>query len=108
MPVTQAAATLASIAGSGTTVSGIVQFTLFGRRMHLTALPGGLPAAAMAAWITVPTTVTNELVVCAVNPSKQTAVCSEDLLGDPLIGGTVTLSIDSGSGGVAIARGTVH
>jgi hypothetical protein len=62
----------------------------------------------MAAWITVPTTVTNELVVCAVNPSKQTAVCSEDLLGDPLVGGTVTLSIDSGSGGVAIARGTVH
>ena len=107
-PVTQAAATLASIAGSGTTVSGTVQFTLFGRRMRLTAGPAGLPSSAVAAWITVPTTVTNELIVCAVNPSNQTAVCSEDLLGDPLIGGTVTLSIDSGSGGVAIARGTVH
>jgi hypothetical protein len=107
-PLSQAAATLASIAGSGTTVSGTVQFTLFGRRMHLTAQPSGLPPAAVAAWITVPTTVTNELVVCAVNPSNQTAVCSEDLLGDPLIGGTITLSIDRGSGGVAIARGTVH
>jgi hypothetical protein len=107
-PVTQATATLASIAGSGTTVSGTVQFTLFSRRMHLTAQPAGLPSAGVAAWITVPTTVTNELVVCAVNDSKQTAVCSEDLIGDPLIGGTVTLSIDSGKGGVAIARGTVH
>jgi hypothetical protein len=84
-----------------------VQFTLNGRRMHLTAGPSGLPASAQAAWITVPTTVTNELLPCAVNPTNQTAVCGEDMVGDPLIGAQVTLSIDSGAGGVPVARGPV-
>ena len=106
-PVTQAQATLAAIPGVGSTTSGTVQFTLFGRRMRLTASPSGLPSNAVATWITVPTTVTNEMLVCAVNASNQTAVCSEDLLGDPLIGAVATLSTDSGSGGVAVARGTI-
>ena len=75
--------------------------------MHLTAGPSGLPASAQAAWITVPTTVTNEFLACAVNPTNQTAVCGEDMLGDPLIGAQVTLSIDSGTGGVPVARGPV-
>jgi hypothetical protein len=106
-PVTQAQATLAAIPGSGAAVAGTIQFTLTGRRIHLTAAPTGLPAGAMAAWITVPTTVTNELLPCAVNPSNLTAVCGEDLLGDPLIGATATLSTDGGSGGTAVARGVI-
>jgi hypothetical protein len=56
----------------------------------------------------VPTTITNEWLACAVNPSNNTTSCSEDLLGDPLIGAVATLSVDSGSGGVAVARGTIH
>ena len=106
-PVTQASATLAAIPGSGGMAAGTVQFTLIGRRMHLTAGPTGLPTSAQAAWISVPTTITNELLVCAVNPANQTAVCNDEMLGDPLIRGQVTLSIDSGSGGVPVARGPI-
>jgi hypothetical protein len=75
--------------------------------MHVTASPTGLPAGSVAAWLTVPTTVTNEWLDCAVNDAALSAICSEDLLGDPLIGGTVTFSIDMGQGGIAAARGTV-
>jgi hypothetical protein len=107
-PVTQAQATLAAITGSGGAAAGTVQYTLTGRRMRLTATASGLPSTGQAAWVTIPTTVTNEFVACAVNPSNNTTGCSEDLLGDPLIGAVVTLSVDSGSGGVAIARGTIH
>jgi hypothetical protein len=106
-PVTQASAALGAIPGSGGMAAGTVQFTLNGRRMRLTAGPSGLPASAQAAWISVPTTVTNELLPCAVNPTNQTAVCSEDMLGDPLISAQVTLSIDSGTGGVPVARGPI-
>jgi hypothetical protein len=107
-PVTQAQAALTAIAGSGVAVAGTVQFSVVGRRMHLTATASGLPASGQAAWLTVPTTITNEWLACAVNPSNNTAVCSEDLLGDPLLGAVVTLSVDSGSGGVPVARGTAH
>jgi len=106
-PVTQASATLAPIAGSGGMAAGTVQFTLTGRRMHLTAAPSGLPATARAAWISVPTTVTNEWLACAVNPTNQTAVFNDEMLGDPLIGAQVTLSIDSGNGGVPVGRGPI-
>ena len=106
-PVIQASAALAAIPGSGGTAAGTVQFTLNGRRMHLTAGPTGLPTSAVAAWITVPTTVTNELLPCAVNPTNQTAVCGEDMVGDPLIGAMVTLSTDSGTGGVPVGRGPI-
>jgi hypothetical protein len=107
-PVTQAQATLTAIPGSGGSVTGTVQYTLIGRRMHLTANATALPSTGRAAWVTIPTTVSNEFVACAVNPSNNTAGCSEDLLGDPLIGAVATLSVDSGSGGVAVARGTIH
>jgi hypothetical protein len=106
--VIQASAPLAALPGAGGMAAGTVQFNLSGRRMRLTANPSGLPASAEAAWLTVPTTVTNELLACAVNPTNQTAVCGGDLLGDPLIGATVTLSIDSGSGGVPVARGPIN
>jgi hypothetical protein len=106
--VTQAQATLAAIPGSGGAAAGTVQYSLIGRRMHLNASATGLPSSGQAAWVTIPTTVTNEFVACAVNPSNNTTGCSEDLLGDPLIGSVATLSVDSGSGGVAVARGTIH
>jgi hypothetical protein len=76
--------------------------------MHLTASANGLPSTGQAAWVTIPTTVTNEFVACAVNPTNNTTGCSEDLLGDPLIGAVATLSVDSGAGGVAVARGTIR
>ena len=76
--------------------------------MHLTATASGLSSTGRAAWVTIPTTVTNEFVACAVNPANNTAGCGEDLLGDPLIGAVATLLVDSGSGGVAVARGTIH
>ncbi len=104
-PVTQAQATLTGVAASAAT--GTVQMSVVGRRMHATASPTGLPAGSVAAWLTVPTTVTNEWLACAVNAANLTAICSEDLLGDPLIGGTVTFSVDMGQGGTAAARGTV-
>ena len=104
-PVTQAQATLTAIAGASAT--GTVQITLVGRHMHLTATASNLPTTGVAAWMTVPTTVTNEFLACAVNPANQTAFCGEDLLGDPLIGAVATLSVDSGAGGVAVARGTI-
>ncbi|PWU06001.1 MAG: hypothetical protein C5B51_13195, partial [Terriglobia bacterium] len=93
-PVTQAQAALTAFGSS--MAGGTVQFTLAGRRMRLTAAPTGITGPA--AWLSVPTTVTNEFVACAVNPANGTAGCSGDLLGDPLIGSVVTLSVDSGSG----------
>ncbi len=107
-PVTSAQASLGAIPGSGGATAGTVQFTLAGRRIRVSANASGLAPAAVAAWITVPTTVTNELIDCAVNPANQTMGCNGDLIGDPLIGSTVTLSTDSGSGGVPVARGTVR
>jgi|SRR5579871_3309830 len=102
---TPASAALAPITGSAMAASGTVQFGLLGRRMHLTAALAGI--AGPGAWLTIPTTVTNEYVPCAVNTSNNTASCYEDLLGDPLIGATVTLSSDSGTGGVAVARAQI-
>ncbi len=104
-PLTSAQATLTGTAGSAAT--GTVQMSVVGRHMHATASPASLPAGSVAAWLTVPTTVTNEWLACAVNPASLSAICSEDLLGDPLIGGTVTFSVDMGQGGIAAARGTV-
>jgi hypothetical protein len=102
--VTQASAKLLGI---GNAASGTVEFVTLGRRMHLFANASGLPPSAVAAWITVPTTVAIEMLPCAVNPANVTAVCSDDLLGDPLIGAMTTLSTDAGTGGVATARGMI-
>jgi hypothetical protein len=104
-PVSTASATLKGIGTSAAT--GTVQFNLVGRKIRVTASPASLPSGSVAAWLTVPTTVTDEWAACAVNPTDLSAVCNEDLIGDPLLGGTVTLSVDSGQGGVAAARGTV-
>ncbi len=103
--LTSAQASLAAVAGSS--AAATVQVAASGRKLRLTANATNLPASGVAAWLTVPTTLTNEFLACAVNPTNHTAFCAEDLLGEPLIGATVTLSVDSGQGGSAVARGAV-
>lgn len=97
--VAQAQAVLAPI-GSGKT-QATVQMAVFGRRMHAASSPTGV--VGNAAWLVIQTTVGNELVPCAVDPKSGNAGCGEDLVGDPLVGAPVTLSVDS----VAVARGTI-
>lgn len=103
--VTSAQATLKGVGTSAAT--GTVQMNLVGRHIRVTASPTTLPSGSVAAWLTIPTTVADEWLACAVNAATLSAVCSEDLLGDPLIGAVVTLSTDNGQGGVAAARGTI-
>jgi hypothetical protein len=55
---------------------------------------------AQTVLITVPTTVGNEVIPCADNTSTGIAIRGVDLIGDPLIAATVTLSGD----GVPLAR----
>jgi len=97
--VTTASATLASL-GSGT-AKATVQMQSYGRRFHVYAAPTGI--SGRTAWLVIQTTVGNELLQCAVNPSTGAGGCGEDLVGEPLIGGPITLSVD----GVAAARGTI-
>jgi hypothetical protein len=97
--VTTATATLASI-GTGA-AKATVQMQSYGRRFHVYAAPTGI--SGRTAWLVVQTTVANEVVQCAVNSSSGVGGCGEDLVGEPLIGAPITLSVD----GVAAARGTI-
>jgi hypothetical protein len=78
-----------------------VQMQSYGRRFHVYAAPTGI--SGRTAWLVIQTTVGNELLQCAVNASTGAGGCGEDLVGEPLIGGPITLSVD----GVAAARGTI-
>jgi hypothetical protein len=70
---------------------GTVKFVVdAGRRVHVAAQ---LSAISGPASLTIPTTVWNEVVHCALNTTTNTGSCDDFLLGDPLIGGTVTLSV---------------
>jgi hypothetical protein len=60
------------------------------RRVHVAAQPSAISGPAS---LTIPTTVWNEVVHCALNTTTNTGSCDDFLLGDPLIGGTVTLSV---------------
>jgi hypothetical protein len=104
-PITSATAALSGTGSSAAT--GTVQISAIDRKLHATANPTGLPAGSMAAWLTVPTTITNEWLACAVNAAALSAVCSEDLIGEPVIGAQITFSVDMGQGGVAAARGII-
>lgn len=98
-PLGAAQAKLQPIASSLS--AGSVQMTVDrNRRMHVQAHLTGISDAA---WLTIPTTVWNEVVHCSVNASSNSATCDDFLLGDPLIGGTITLSVN----GSASARGTI-
>jgi hypothetical protein len=90
-----------NMSGSGA-ASGTVRTTSDGgRRTRLKAKITGVAGAAVS--LTVPTTVANELVHCAVTTSSASANCDDFLLGDPLIGSVMTLAVDQS----AVARGTV-
>src|SRR5205807_569920 len=96
-PVSQAQASLTPI-GAGT-AKATVQMTLAGRRMVAVSFPTGVSGST--AWLVVPTTVGTEVVQCGVDTTSGAAGCRDDLVGDPMIGAPVTLSVD----GVAVARG---
>lgn len=96
---TAAKAVLAPV-GSGS-VSGTVHMVLQDRRIYVDSFPTGIQG--QAAWLTIPTTVGNEVTPCAVDVTAASAVCGEQLIGDPLIGATVTLSVDF----AAVARGII-
>ncbi len=97
-PVVLAHADLAPI-GQGAASADVWVRAQGSRRLRLRAEVSGLTAAT--AWLVVPTTVGNEVVPCAVGPKGGTALCSDLLLGDPLVGGRITLSSDEN----AVARG---
>jgi len=99
-PPPQAPTTLtqAVLAGGA---QGSVTMSLVGRSIRVSGYPTGVPGSR--AWLVIPTTVGNETVSCAVDPSTSKAVCNETLFGDPLIGSVVTLSVD----GNAAARGPI-
>ena len=97
---TSAKANLVSTASSNAPL-GTISMVLQNRRVYLYSYPMGIHG--QAAWLTVPTTVGNELAECAVNTQTSQAVCGEQVIGDPLIGSIVTLSVD----GVAVAKGTI-
>ena len=71
------------------------------RRVYVYSFPTGVQG--QGAWLTIPTTVGNELTSCAVNTQSVSAVCGEQLIGDPLIGSVITLSVDA----APVASGTI-
>jgi hypothetical protein len=88
-------------ATSGLGAFGTVKFVVDeSRRMHVAAQLSGITGPAS---LTIPTTVWNEVVHCALNTTTNSASCDDFLLGDPLIGGTVTLSVSQ----APAARGIV-
>ena len=97
-PYAQAIANLAPIGGGA--AAGTVHLSPdASRRMLIQVSPTGV--AGTSAQLTVSTTVTTELVPCTV--SGGTAVCSQELLGDPLLGSVITLSVNE----AAVASGVV-
>ncbi len=78
-----------------------VSMTPDARVLRISAYPTGVKGSTVL--ISLSTTVTNEVLPCADDPASGNAVCGGDLMGDPLIGSMVTLSVD----GVPVARGPV-
>ena len=97
-PTTKTQATMQAFSAGGPT--GGVTMTLQGRVMRADALLQAVSGTYVLLNIT--TTVGNEQVGCAVNPAGTTH-CDANLLGDPIIGGSVLLGVD----GVPVARGTI-
>jgi hypothetical protein len=96
---TQTQAVLSPIGGAS--AAGMVSMTLDARVVRVAAMPTGVTAQTVL--INVPTTVGNEVIPCAGNVTSAFAQCGADLIGDPLIGATVTLSGD----GVPLGRGVI-
>lgn len=87
---------------SGGTVSATVLMAVDpnNRRMEVESTIHGVLGPA---WLTIPTTVANEIVHCSVDSATNTASCDEFLLGDPLVGAVATLSVNAS----AAARGPI-
>jgi hypothetical protein len=98
--LTSAIATLKPLPGSSAGPL-TVNMTPDARVLRLSAYPTGVKGSTVL--ISLSTTVTNEVVPCAADTASGNAVCGADLIGDPLIGSMVTLSVD----GVPVARGPV-
>jgi hypothetical protein len=80
---------------------GTVRTRLVGRRVHVDGIPTGV--SGTSALISITTTVGNESVPCGVDGASKRAFCNGYLIGDPLVGGTVTLAVD----GVPVSRGLI-
>ena len=98
--LSSATAVLKPLAGSS---AGQVTVNMMpdARVMRLSAYPTGVKGSTIL--VSLSTTVTNEVVPCAADTASGNAVCGADLMGDPLIGSMVTLSVD----GIPVARGPV-
>ena len=90
-----------NLTGSGAASGTVHTRSDGGRRTRLTATIKGVAGTTTS--LTVPTTLANELVHCAVTTSSASAKCDDLLLGDPLIGSVMTLAVDQ----TAVARGTI-
>jgi len=99
-PPTAATQAVLSSLGGGM-AQGTAQTLLIGRRIHLGVAPTGITGAS--ALVVVTTSVGNETIPCAVDNANKKAVCSGTLLGDPMVGGSVTLAVD----GAPVARGRI-
>jgi hypothetical protein len=94
----QAIATLTPLGGGAAT--GTVHISQdAARRMLIQVAPTGV--AGTSAQLSISTTVTTEVVPCTI--SSGTAQCSQELLGDPLIGSIITLSVNE----AAVASGII-
>ena len=100
IPVTSAHAELSPV-GGGTVSATVLMSVDPNRRMRVHAEIHDISGAA---WLTIPTTLANEVVHCLINTSTRTANCDDFLLGDPLIESIATLSVESN----AAARGTIR
>jgi hypothetical protein len=85
----------------GSAAAGTVRTLLAGRRIHLGVAPTGVTGTS--ALVVITTTIGNETIPCAVDNANKKAVCSGTLLGDPMVGGSVTLAVD----GAPVARGLI-
>jgi len=100
-PIQSAHANLMPVPGGAVSASFTSAVDPFNRRMHVQATIHGVTDAV---WLTIPTTVANEIVHCTTDAMTSMASCDDFLLGDPLIGSTATLSVSSN----AAARGTIR
>lgn len=100
-PMSGAHTDLMPVSGGTVSASVVMGVDPFNRRMRVQATIQGVTGRA---WLTIPTTVANEIVHCTTNASTNTASCDDFLLGDPLLGGTATLSVNS----MAAARGLIR
>jgi hypothetical protein len=95
----QTQAKLTAMGSSG--VGGSVLMRMEGRIVRLDASLTGV--AGKVATVAVATTVGNESVECSIDYKSGDAACNGNLLGDPMVGGSVLIGVD----GAPAARGTV-